>query len=85
MAARGTAFLSVAAGVGMKAYEASLGGNTAIVRCMPNTPALVGAGAAAFSRGKLVGDADAGLASRIFGAVGTGLTLEALRRYGPTT
>ena len=44
MAARGTAFLSVAAGVGMKAYEAALGGNTAIVRCMPNTPAAIGKG-----------------------------------------
>lgn len=44
MAARGTAFLSVAAGVGMKAYEAALGDKTAIVRCMPNTPAAIGKG-----------------------------------------
>ena len=44
MAARGTAFLSVAAGVGMKAYEAALGEGTAIVRCMPNTPAAIGKG-----------------------------------------
>lgn len=44
MASRGTAFLSVAAGVGMKAYEAALGEKTAIVRCMPNTPAAIGKG-----------------------------------------
>lgn len=44
MASRGTAFLSVAAGVGMRAYEAALGERTAIVRCMPNTPAAIGKG-----------------------------------------
>ena len=44
LAARGTAFLSVAAGVGMKAYEAALGEKTAIIRCMPNTPAAIGKG-----------------------------------------
>ncbi len=44
MAARGTAFLSVAAGVGMRAYEAALGSVTPIVRCMPNTPAAIGKG-----------------------------------------
>ncbi|MGB8819474.1 MAG: pyrroline-5-carboxylate reductase [Rhizobiaceae bacterium] len=44
MAARGTAFLSVAAGTPMKAYEAALGASTPIVRCMPNTPAAIGKG-----------------------------------------
>ena len=44
MASKGAAFLSVAAGVGMKAYEAALGGTTPIVRCMPNTPAAIGKG-----------------------------------------
>jgi pyrroline-5-carboxylate reductase len=44
MAAGGTAFLSVAAGVGMTAYEAALGAATQIVRSMPNTPAAIGKG-----------------------------------------
>lgn len=44
MASNGAAFLSVAAGVGMAAYEAALGGGTQIVRCMPNTPSSIGKG-----------------------------------------
>lgn len=62
--------ISIAAGIPLADLESWLGGKQRVIRCMPNTPALVGAGAAAFSRGKLVGDADAGLASRILGAVG---------------
>jgi pyrroline-5-carboxylate reductase len=44
MAAKGAAFLSVAAGTPMKTYEAALGASTPIVRCMPNTPAAIGKG-----------------------------------------
>ncbi len=44
MAGRGTAFLTVAAGIGMNAYEKALGKETPIVRCMPNTPAAIGKG-----------------------------------------
>ena len=44
MATRGTAFLSVAAGIPMATYEAALGADTAIVRSMPNTPAAIGKG-----------------------------------------
>jgi pyrroline-5-carboxylate reductase len=64
-------YISIAAGIPLADLESWLGAKQRVIRCMPNTPALVGAGASAFSRGKLVGDADAGLASRIFGAVGT--------------
>lgn len=39
--------ISIAAGVGESAIDRWLGGGQAIVRCMPNTPALVGAGATA--------------------------------------
>ncbi len=55
MAARGTAFLSVAAGVGMRAYEAALGEKTAIVRCMPNTPAAIGKGMLVYFNNSHVG------------------------------
>lgn len=39
--------ISIAAGVDEAAIDRWLGGGQAIVRCMPNTPALVGAGATA--------------------------------------
>ena len=38
--------VSIAAGIRIDQLDAWLGGNLAIVRCMPNTPALIGAGAA---------------------------------------
>ncbi len=63
-------FISIAAGVTLENLESWLGAKQRVIRCMPNTPALVGAGATAFSRGKLVTDADAGLASRVLGSVG---------------
>lgn len=56
MAAQGTSFLSVAAGVGMKAYEAALGDNTEIVRCMPNTPAAIGKGMLVYFNNKNVNE-----------------------------
>lgn len=40
----GQLVVSIAAGVPMAAVESWLGRNRAVVRCMPNTPALVGAG-----------------------------------------
>ena len=38
--------VSIAAGIRIDQLDAWLGGSLAIVRCMPNTPALIGAGAA---------------------------------------
>jgi pyrroline-5-carboxylate reductase len=43
--ARRPLIISIAAGIRIGQLEAWLGGNMPIVRCMPNTPALVGAGA----------------------------------------
>ena len=37
-------FLSIAAGVGVAAFTGILGAGTAVVRCMPNTPAAIGKG-----------------------------------------
>ena len=39
-----TTFLSIAAGTRMAVFEAVLGSETPIVRCMPNTPASIGRG-----------------------------------------
>src|SRR5690349_14209780 len=50
--------LSIAAGVSTATIEASLPAGTPVVRAMPNTPALVGAGAAAIAPGKAATDDD---------------------------
>ncbi|MCB1227882.1 MAG: pyrroline-5-carboxylate reductase [Verrucomicrobiales bacterium] len=71
-AASGTRlYLSIAAGVKLADLESWLGGPQRVIRVMPNTPALVGAGAAAFARGGQATDADAAVATQIFGSVGT--------------
>src|SRR5438132_1205354 len=44
--------ISIAAGVPIAALERQLGAGARIVRAMPNTPALVGAGATALSGGE---------------------------------
>lgn len=62
--------VSIAAGVPIAAIERRLGQGTRIVRTMPNTPCLVGAGATALSNGEHATDADLALASTIFQSVG---------------
>ncbi len=62
--------LSIAAGVPTARIEAAVGPGVAVVRAMPNTPALVGAGAAAIAGGRNAGDADLAWAEEILGAVG---------------
>ena len=42
-----------------------------VIRAMPNTPALIGKGAAAFTPGTSATEADSELARRILGSVGT--------------
>jgi len=63
--------LSIAAGVTLGALEGWLGDGMPVVRAMPNTPALVGAGAAAVAPGTNAGDADLAWAQEVLGAVGT--------------
>jgi pyrroline-5-carboxylate reductase len=63
--------LSIAAGVTIAAMEAELAPGTPVVRAMPNTPALVGAGAAAIAGGAAATDATLDWAESILGAVGT--------------
>jgi pyrroline-5-carboxylate reductase len=60
--------LSVAAGVTTAAIEE--GGELRVVRAMPNTPALIGAGAAAISPGAHATEDDLAWAEQILGAVG---------------
>ncbi|HET7488797.1 MAG TPA: pyrroline-5-carboxylate reductase [Acidimicrobiales bacterium] len=63
--------LSIAAGVPLASLEGWLGAGTRVVRAMPNTPALVGAGAAAVAPGTAAGDDDLAWAERLLSAVGT--------------
>ena len=62
--------LSIAAGVPLAAIEAWLGGNGAVVRCMPNTPAVVGAGISGLVANAAVSDAQRRAAETILRAVG---------------
>lgn len=62
--------LSVAAGVTTAALEAAAGPGVAVVRSMPNTPALVGAGVSAIAPGTGASDEDLSWAESILGGVG---------------
>lgn len=63
--------LSIAAGVTIAALEEAAGPGVPVVRAMPNTPAVVGAGAAAIAAGTAAGEDDLAWAESILGAVGT--------------
>jgi pyrroline-5-carboxylate reductase len=63
--------LSIAAGVTVAALEGALGDGVAVVRAMPNTPALVGAGAAAIAGGTSASADDLDWAEGLLRAVGT--------------
>jgi len=62
--------ISIAAGVPIAAIERKVGHGVRIVRTMPNTPALVGAGATALSAGEHATEADLTQAKALFDAVG---------------
>jgi pyrroline-5-carboxylate reductase len=63
--------LSIAAGVPTAKLEAWLGEGVPVVRAMPNTPALVGAGAAAIAAGTAAREDDLAWAEDVLRAVGT--------------
>jgi pyrroline-5-carboxylate reductase len=63
-------YVSIAAGVRTRAIERWLGGHAAIVRCMPNTPALIRCGATAMFANPVVQAAQRELAEGILQAAG---------------
>jgi pyrroline-5-carboxylate reductase len=65
--------VSIAAGVTQRSLSQWLGDDTAIVRCMPNTPALVLTGATALHANKKVTAEQRDLAENILRAVGIAL------------
>lgn len=62
--------ISILAGVPTTTLEELLGGSPRVVRAMPNTPALVGEGAAAICGGAYATDEDLELARHLFETVG---------------
>jgi pyrroline-5-carboxylate reductase len=68
--------ISIAAGVPIGAIARKLGAGVRIVRTMPNTPALVGAGATALARGPHATEADLEQALSLFEAVGVAVVVE---------
>lgn len=68
--------ISIAAGVREKDLQTWLGNHIAIVRCMPNTPALVGAGASALFANSLVSTDQKNSAESILRAVGMTVWLD---------
>jgi pyrroline-5-carboxylate reductase len=70
VAGRAGQVLSIAAGVTISALEGWLPPGTPVVRAMPNTPALVGSGAAAIAGGTAARDDHLAWAEAILSAVG---------------
>lgn len=68
--------VSIAAGITTTQLDGWLGGNSAIVRAMPNTPALLGVGATGLFANARVSDAQRLLASDVLDAVGISVWLD---------
>lgn len=68
--------VSFAASVKTSALEEAAGVDLAVIRAMPNTPALLGCGATALCRGRFVNADQMALAERIFQSVGRTVAVE---------
>ena len=68
--------ISIAAGVDTETIEEAVAEGVRVVRAMPNTPALVGAGATAIAAGKHADDTDLQTARAVFDAVGITVQLD---------
>jgi pyrroline-5-carboxylate reductase len=72
----GTLVVSIAAGVDTATIEEAVSDGVRVVRAMPNTPALVGAGATAISAGKHASETDLATAKALVDAVGITVELD---------
>jgi len=68
--------VSIAAGISCARVESLLRPGTVVVRVMPNTPALVGAGMAIVSAGSEADDDAVELVRALFGAIGEAVVVE---------
>lgn len=69
-------YISIAAGIREQEINRWLGGNRAVVRCMPNTPALIRLGATGMFANSRVSDGQKQLAEDILTAVGIALWVD---------
>ncbi|MDH3537378.1 MAG: pyrroline-5-carboxylate reductase [Gammaproteobacteria bacterium] len=69
-------FISIAAGVPAQAIDRWLGGGRAIVRCMPNTPALLQLGATGLAANDRVSESQQAAAEKIMQAVGISIWVD---------
>ena len=65
-----TLLVSIAAGISTRMLEGAVPPGSRVIRTMPNTPALVGAGATAIAAGSHASDADLEIAETLFRSVG---------------
>lgn len=65
-----TLVISIAAGITLQSLQQALGEGRRVIRVMPNTPALVQAGAAGISPGQAATPQDVALVEQMFNAVG---------------
>jgi pyrroline-5-carboxylate reductase len=84
-AQKGTLFVSVAAGKTIGYFERGLGGDAAIVRSMPNTPAAVGRGITVATPNANVTKEDRALADALLAAVGEVHWVDDERLIDPVT
>ena len=68
--------VSIAAGIGTGFLDGRLGGKGRLVRVMPNTPMLVGAGASAVAAGPRAGAADVAYVCGLFSAGGEAVVVD---------
>jgi len=62
--------ISIAAGITVSHLSQWIGANTAVIRCMPNTPALVGKGASGLYANEHVSETQKDLAEKVISSVG---------------
>jgi pyrroline-5-carboxylate reductase len=77
--------VSIAAGLDIAALSRWLGGHRKIVRCMPNTPALIGAGITGLCALPDVSGDERALADRVLKAVGSTVWIESEARMDAVT
>lgn len=72
---RARCFVSIAAGIPISRLESALGAGVAVLRVMPNTPALLRAGVSAVSRGRAAGPKHEKWVRTVLDAVGTSVVV----------
>jgi len=82
---RGALVISVAAGITLETLSRWLGGHRKIVRCMPNTPGLIGAGITGLFASSDVSPSERQKAEGILRAVGEVVWLSAEKLIDPVT